>query len=141
MYNSTVLDPNTGSKLRFQTCESGYIGLREIDVGMAVISERAQMGTLKSTQTPTTRQEAEPCARLADIWGTVKCSRWVKVRDQLYFAGWGVVATTVMNELLRALQLCVSSDNRYRETPDGVLLAIIIRPIVPGELRRLIAVG
>ena len=33
---------------------------------------------------PTSRQEAEPCAQLADIWGSVKCSRWVKVRDQLY---------------------------------------------------------
>ena len=45
-----------------------------------------------------------------------------------------------MNELLRALQLYVSSDDRCRETPNGVLLAII-RPIVPGELRRLIAVA
>ena len=56
-------------------------------VSMAVTSERARMGTLKVTKTPTARQEAEPCARLADIWGSVKCSRWVKVRDQLYFAG------------------------------------------------------
>ena len=42
------------------------------------------MGTLKATKTPTARQEAEPCARLADIWGSVKCSQWVKVRDQLH---------------------------------------------------------
>ena len=35
---------------------------------------------------PTSKQETGPCARLTDIWGSVKCSRWVKVRDQLYFA-------------------------------------------------------
>ena len=87
MYNSTVLDPNIGRERRFQTCASGYIGLREIDVGMAITSEQDPMGTLKATETSTTRQEAEPCARLADIWGSVNCSRWVKVRDQMYFAG------------------------------------------------------
>ena len=39
-------------------------------------------------EAPTSKQEAEPCARLTDIWGSVKCSRWVKVRDQLCLRCW-----------------------------------------------------
>ena len=44
-----------------------------------------------------------------------------------------------MNELLRALQLWVSSDDRCRETLNVVLLAII-GPTVPGELLCLLVV-
>ena len=48
---------------------------------------RAPTTARTGNEAPTSKQEAEPCARLTDIWGSVKCSRWVKVRDQLYFAG------------------------------------------------------
>ena len=44
-----------------------------------------------------------------------------------------------MNEQLRELQLWASSDDRCRETPNVVLLAII-RPTVPGELVYLLVV-